>query len=273
MRCLRAYVALAFVASFGLGRADDAKAEELTEEEDDDLDLEHDEEPFVEDREPVEEFDKDMAAEDQNGRMKSCFDSGVGRLQANIENVKETVQQIISQQPNMDKDRALNTILFSWVMACYMNIEDTELKALQNGGSLSEEQQSAVFSPEQRPGRTQFLRQATQRQWGLLETQVKKHQDEMSKQQKQRQSSSQSGSQSYQSGPGQQPQQQQKQEASSFGLGYVLLALAGVFGIIGLAVTKLLKNEDGGSSRREKYSSKSQRKAEQAEKKQNKKMR
>jgi len=270
MRFLRACAALAFVASFGVSRAEVATPEaELTEEEeDDDLDLEHDEEPVAEDAEPVEEFDKDMVAEEQGSRMKSCFDSGVSRLQANMENVKETVQQIISQQPNMDKDRALNTILFSWVMACYMNIEDAELKALQVGGALTEAQETAVFSPELRPGRTQFLRQATQRQWGLLEIQVKKHQEDMAQQQKQQQQSgSQSGSQS-QTGS----QSAVKAPASSFGIGYVLLALGAVFGVMALVIVKLLKNEEDGSSRKEK-SSKSQKKAEQAEKKQNKKMR
>merc|ERR1719343_22381 len=189
-----------------------------------------------------------------------------------MEEVKVGIQQIQEQRPDLSEDKAVNTILFTWVMSCYMNAADeSEIKAAITD-SLTREQQDVLFSPAPVEGRTQSLKQASVAQWQLMESAVKKFQESNAQKQKQQQQQQQqqqksSDSQSYQSDP-------RASAAPPVPAQNPLVAVAALFGvffIIGFAASKLIKNEEG-DSKKEK-STKSQKKAMQAEKKQNKKMR
>lgn len=230
---------------------------------DEDLDFDADDAVEGEAKPPVEDFDKDMPEAEQKTRMRACFAHSMKRVQSSQEKIQETVKQML-EMPKMTREQAVNTIVFSWMMSCYINIGEEGVTAAGDGQELSQEEEAAVFA---QGGGKQNLNEVSRRQWQLLESVIMEQQEKNPPPKQQSTQSSQSSS--YQRTPGGQeaPQQPPKVPPSQFGITYVLLIFVVIFGIIGLAVRYLMQNTQGGSGYAKERSAKSARRAEKQEKK------
>merc|ERR1712190_3714 len=74
---------------------------------------------------PVDDFDLGMPEEDRKKQMNACFIHTVTRMQSNREEVERTVQEIVQSQQSqqLTQQQAINSLMFSWMMTCYMNID------------------------------------------------------------------------------------------------------------------------------------------------------
>merc|ERR1740121_1691487 len=117
-----------------------------------------------------------MPEADQRKQMTACFTHTMNRMQAHSEQLQQTVQEIMNSQQGqqMTQTQAINTLMFSWIMACYMNIDAGGVKQAVEGVAPTPELEQALFS--QRPDRPQSVQQASKRQWQLLESVLKDHQ-------------------------------------------------------------------------------------------------
>jgi len=207
----------------------------------------------------VEDFDASLTEVQQKERMKACFLYTMRRAKVRGPQLQDAVKEMMAQkEQEMTQEQAINTIIFSWMMTCYMNIEETNMKTAYTADALEEAVEAEVFMPK--PENAQQINQASQRQWKLLENvlleETGKHaKDKMPEQQQQQQQSS---SQSYESTPGGASTEAPKQK---FGMMYVLCAFGAVFGLSAFIITRLNGNTEKPEKER---SSKSLKKEEKA---------
>lgn len=117
---------------------------------------------------PVEDFDKDMPQEVRMRRMQVCLHFTVARFGVYKEQVAQAVRDIVANQETSE-EQAVNSLLVSWMMMCYINLDDGVVKEAERAGALTTEQDLALFTPA-KEGQTPAT--ASQRQWELLEEAV-----------------------------------------------------------------------------------------------------
>jgi len=208
----------------------------------------------------VEDFDLGMPEAEQNLRMSACFALTMNRVKANKEQVATMAKEIASQQETMTAEQAMNSILFSWMMTCYMNIETSEVDQVSSGSQLESATEDSIFS--MREGKTQTAQTASKRQWKRLEGVISEHMDgqkENKKQQQQQQSSSGRRTEETRKGSG--------YDVPGAGMSgstqalYILAVFGGIFGLGGLAVMRLSKSGEEGSSKKSAKADKKKKKA------------
>lgn len=221
-------------------RADDADGD------DDDLDLDDlDEDEGPSPAPPVEDFDLGIPEEDRRKMMASCWQHTLNRVQLRGEELKAAVEQMVAarREQGLSSDQAMNTLLFGWMMACYMNIDGDGVRKVTPSDTQSLE--NDIFG--QRSDRPQQVNQASRRQWQLLESIIKEQQERAGSS-----SSSPMGS----AGP---------PAGGQGSFTYVLVVFAVLFGLGALVVLKLVRADQSVQAEKE------AKKAEKAEKKLSKK--
>lgn len=235
---------------------------------------------------------------DSGRRMKACFLYTMRRAKVKGTKLQENVQEMMTTQKEpTTPEQALNTIIFSWMMTCFMNIDEKNMKTAYTADTLDEAVEQEVFIPKSEDAQealsspaaksleagdgylvkemidaskslSTFVTQHgmgelttdSRRQWEKLEKVLLQDTQKKGKmpQQQQQQQSYQSSSQSYQSTTGGSSAEAPKQQ---FGMMYVLGAFGAIFGLSALVVLRLNGTEE--KSTKEK-SSKSLRKEEKA---------
>lgn len=215
--------------------------------------------------EAVDDFDLGMSEDQQKGRMGACFSFTLGRVQARKELMEQTVKEMAAAH-KMKPEQAMNALLFTWMMTCYMNIEDSVVQQVADkpiGTPLPpDELEEEMFGVK--PDAPQSVQQASKRQWTLLESTLQEHAQrnpktgraEGNKQQQQKQG-------------GQQSRQPQNSPLGSnmdkpTGILYVLVVFGVIFGAGMLVVLKLMQNDKENSKDK---GSRADRKAEKEERK------
>merc|ERR1712032_72444 len=103
-----------------------------------------------------------MPEETRKRRMTVCFALTQSRAQSNRDALEATIKEM-RKQHNMMPNEAANAIVVSWMMACYMNIDEEGM-----AGSLPTQQDDTDIFSDNRD-RPQRASQASARQWKLLE--------------------------------------------------------------------------------------------------------
>lgn len=256
-------LAIALIAlRLGSAAADDAAGDDLDDEfadldlDDDDSSL--DDASIAEKPPEVDDFDLGMPAEDQKKRMGACFSYTLGRVHGKQEMIQESVKDMESTH-GMKRDQAMNALVFTWMMSCYMNIEpEAEKKAVALPAGqpipLEDPEDEELFS--QQTTKPQSVAQASKRQWALLEGVLKENEKNVQKQKQK----SQSGA----GRPGQAPQAPAAEPTSML---YLLVAFGAIFGTVGLVVAYLAKKDKDRENDKVQRGNKSLQKKEKAEQK------
>jgi len=268
-RALSLWALFLALAVFGVVYGDDDDAEA----DDGDLDLEDlDDDSAAPAEEKVEDFDLGMPEEDRKKRMSACYIHMMNRVQHRRTELQQTVEQLMKEHGHREdftQDKAVNSIAFSWMMSCYMNVDATGMREAILGKAASQELEQELFTPQQD---RQQVPTASQRQWELLQQVLAD--SEKDRQQQQKTQQQQQKSSSGQSGGSTTPPPQQ---AGYMGGGpllsglsgqsqaiYILVVFGAIFGAGILGVMRLMKSEEEGRSSKNK-------KAEKAEKKNSRK--
>jgi len=207
--------------------------------------------------------DKDFTETERKERMQSCFLYAMRRVTKRREEMKQTVQEMMVTHKEMSQEQALQTMIITWMMTCYMIIDQKSVADKTSFNSenfnLTDEEETKVFTPTSALVEQQ-VNSASQRQWTLLREvmmeQTSKHAEFMKK----------AGEQ----------MNKQKEEAKAlgggavsgeakpqqFGMLYVLCAFGVIFGL-GILAVKRLGGDQGSASAKEK-SAKGLRKEEKA---------
>lgn len=243
---------LAFALSWDFVAADDAGADGDADIDLDDID-DLDEDPGEgEAAAPVEDFDKDMPEADQHRRMTGCFKYTVRRTALRKDWLETTVTEMVANpEQELTKEQAVNTIVFSWMMTCYLNIVDEYVDSTTSiQEELTTDEERVAFTPN--PERNQQVKQASSRQWELLKTTLTeegKKQGVVKDPQAKKDTSGFTQSTSYQNKPSM-PQvtktvkAEEPKPKKSSGILYVMLLFGGIFGLILLGVQRLSKAEE-----------------------------
>lgn len=249
--------------------AGDAKVAGVDDKDDLDLDdLDDNGDTSVE--EPVEDFDLTLPPEDQKKRMRACMTHTMNHARARREQLDEVATQMAKgaggAQKGMSKDQAINTLIFSWMMSCYMNIDSSTMQQATLGSILDEETETQLFA--QRTDRAQQVHQASQRQWKLLESVLMEQSETQKKeakeaQQQQQQRQEQSGNLP----PTGQPAPLGSSMSGSSQALYVFCVFGVIFGLGAIGVFRLSSSETSDKDR----SAKNLKKQQKAEAKLNKK--
>lgn len=213
--------------------------------------------PMQDEASAVEDFDLGMPEEDRKQRMNSCFYYTMNRVRTRGEQLQATLKEAMSQQPQLSQEQILNTMVFTWMMTCYMNIDSDGIRQATQTQQLTQELEVALFS--EREDTPQQIRQASRRQWQLIEETLMERQQEQKQQQQQ------------------QHQDSPKKKSSGAKLPltgmsgqsqvlYILVVFGVVFGL-GAIVTYRLINAEKAGREKPTSSAKSQKKADKAEKK------
>ena len=219
---------------------------------DSDDDEEEDDEPAGDSAEPVD-FDQDMPEAQRLMRMKVCLAGASARLHSNAEAVSKLAQQLVESRPGISLDQATNSVFFTWMMTCYINIADADAEAAAQGNAdVLKDVRLYEPNPESPP----VAQTASRRQWNFLIDVVKEHMSQQDAALKAQDRKDRQKSQS-DSGAGQPPPVQEPPVPSSGSKASILL-LALVFGIIGLGTMFLMRKEK--EEREEKERKKSSRK-------------
>eukprot|EP00931_Biecheleriopsis_adriatica_P076477 TRINITY_DN50174_c0_g1_i1.p1 TRINITY_DN50174_c0_g1~~TRINITY_DN50174_c0_g1_i1.p1 ORF type:complete len:255 (+),score=70.43 TRINITY_DN50174_c0_g1_i1:91-855(+) len=197
---------------------------------------------------PVEDFDLDMPEPQRVRRMQTCLTALQFRMQKQPELLTQFADQLVQSRPEIGKEQAMNSVFFTWLMSCYMKVTDADLNEFSSSKSMDEK----VFEPSS--DMPQTPQTASKRQWELLEAVMKEQQQFLEQKQQQR---------------AQQQQQPGKQappptEEVSSGPGsklFSVLALAGVFGALGIATMFLVSKEKAAANRSGKKDKKGKKKA------------
>jgi hypothetical protein len=250
---------------------------------DDDLDLE-DEEPGQAaggqpqmggaQGEPAEDFDLGMPEEDRKKRMGACFQYTVSRAQGKQELMQQTVQEM-SQTHGMTPEKAMNAMVFTWMMQCYMNIDESQVAEASRHApgtpvAIREELDQELFN-QQQSQQKQNVQTASPRQWKLLEAILTEHQA------KNPNPNAQSGAGARRNPRSQAPPRQAApvREPSMFsghnGIIFMVIVFGVIFGFSALAIGKLAQKQNSKNGDRDYRSSKSMKKAEKEERKMAKK--
>jgi len=251
------------LAIFGTARSEGEDAD------DGDLDLEDLEDSSAPEGEgqAVEDFDLGMPEEDRKKRMSACYTHMVNRVQHRRTELQQTVEQLMKDHGDKEdftQDKAINSIVFSWMMSCYMNIDATGMKEAITGKMPSQELEGELFNPK--TGRQQ-VPQASQRQWQMLQQVLTESAESQAKQQRQSSSSAGRSSSGSTTPPPQQPSYSGGGPLLSNLSGqsqaiYVLAVFGTIFGIAALGVMRLMRSEQEGREKSAKN-----KKADKAEKK------
>mmetsp|Transcript_55264 Transcript_55264/g.131764 ORF Transcript_55264/g.131764 Transcript_55264/m.131764 type:complete len:265 (-) Transcript_55264:130-924(-) len=205
--------------------------------------------------EPVEDFDLSMPDTDRKRRMKACVMLSSIRAQLRSAELASAVEDIMSRM-SVQKTQAENYVMFPWMMSCYMNVDEPMVqKTVRQDRDLSEmssELEAEIFNP--REDRPQQVRQASKRQWTLLQEVLQDY---------------------AQSVQGEQSSGRPRRAESDFisdagtagGATTALIFFAVLFGLVGLVVLRLARAEKEGASKGAAGSSRKERKAEKAGKK------
>mmetsp|Transcript_76990 Transcript_76990/g.106958 ORF Transcript_76990/g.106958 Transcript_76990/m.106958 type:complete len:263 (+) Transcript_76990:93-881(+) len=235
--CLVLLAQLALSASPETNAAETAKG--VADDADLDLDdLENDDEDDLDEvdgasaGEPeADDFDKDMPEEDRTMRMKICLAGAMARLHTHSEEVSQLAAQLAER--GLNKQQAMNSIFYTWMITCYVKIPDADAKAAADGNSdvLKDAQ---LYEPPAK---------ASNRQWSLLETVLKEHVEMQQEALKKQEEKKKAQSQSQQSrNAGQMPQEPPAPGGSGSKL-CMLVALGFIFGVIGLGIMLLMQKE------------------------------
>lgn len=228
-------------------RADDAEGGD-----DDDLDIDlDDEDEGPGPAPPVEDFDLGIPEEDRRTMMSSCWKHTINRVQLRKTELDAAVEQMVAarRESGMSPDQAMNTMLYGWMMACYLNIDGDGVRKVTSSDTQALE--SDIFG--QRGDRPQQVNQASQRQWQLLESTIKESQ-------------SQSASGGSSGGSSSAPMDSGLPGAGGQGSAtYAVVVFGIIFGMGALVVLKLMRADQNVQA------DKDARKAEKAEKKLSKK--
>lgn len=113
---------------------------------------------------PVEDFDQNMPMDQRLQRMRACLMYTSVRMQTMREEVDEIVRQI-QEMRQSSKEQAISSIVFTWMMTCYMNIDADAVENLD-----PEREVPAEIFASNREGAPQQVSQASRKQWQLLES-------------------------------------------------------------------------------------------------------
>lgn len=234
-----------FATLLNAGFGDDASAsstEDPDVEGDDDLD--DDSFDATPEASAVEDFDLTMPEEDRRKQMEACFGFATARVEMRSEELQAAVKENMERH-SVSLEQAINSIVFSWMMSCYMNINPEDIR--EAGKPISEAEEARLFTPN--PKKTQQVHQASQRQWELLQSvlmdQTKKKQEEQKEQRKAQQKSSAIP----EATP---PIQMASGPPSQTGWLYVLVVFGMLFGLGALGVARLVKSEKDEANARQK---------------------
>jgi len=256
------------LAVFGSARGDD----EADADDDADLDLEDLEDDVAlgagEGEAEGEEFDLGMPPEDQLKRMQACYVHMMNRIQHRRDQLEAAIQELVQQRSGeVSNDQAANSIVVSWMMQCYMNIDGSSMKEAIHGKAPSPELEQQLFAP-----RSDQPKQASQRQWKLLSDVVAEGQKEAlanEKRQQQQQQQQQQKSSTGRSGeaPAPQPPAYTGGGPLLSGLSgqsqaiYVLVVFGVIFGLGAIGVMRLMRSEQESRNRLSKKQEKSEKRA------------
>eukprot|EP00435_Cladocopium_sp_Y103_P066233 s246_g28.t1 len=219
------------------------------------LDSDDDEEDDVgESAEPVD-FDQDMPEELRLIRMQVCLAGATARMQSNAEAVSGLAAQLVDQRPGMSMEQATNSVFFTWMMTCYMNINDEDAKSAGEGNAEVLKDIN-LYEPSAENQHT--AQSASKRQWDFLVQVVKEHMGKIDAARKAQDRKGQSEPQ----GSGQRPQVQEPPAPASGSKASILLLVV-VFGIIGVVTMFLMRKEkeDREEKERKKSSKKDKKKS------------
>mmetsp|Transcript_48234 Transcript_48234/g.105265 ORF Transcript_48234/g.105265 Transcript_48234/m.105265 type:complete len:270 (-) Transcript_48234:115-924(-) len=208
---------------------DELDLESLDSDDDEEDDVGESAEP-----EPVYtvDFDQDMPEELRLTRMNVCLAGASARMQSNAEAVSGLAAQLVDQRPGMSMEQATNSVFFTWMMTCYMNINDEDAKSAGEGNAEVLKDIN-LYEPNAQNKRN--AQSASKRQWDFLVGVVKEHMGKMNGARK-----AQDKGQSQQ-GSGQRPVQEPPAPASGSKASILLLVV--VFGIIGVVTIFLMRKE------------------------------
>jgi len=198
-----------------------------------------------------EDFDLDMPEEKRLLRMRACFAYSLARVQVHQEPLQQAIAGMVEHQ-GMSEDQAANTIVFTWVMTCYMNADDSTIEAASHNVVLEQDQEEALFTPHE--GK-QTPSSASKRQWDLLGKVVNENKEARERQQKQQQPPGASQARSPVDVPG-------AGMSGTNGALYMIIVFGVIFGAGILGVLRLMKSEEEGSKKKVKAEKKSSRKKE-----------
>jgi len=202
--------------------------------------------------EPVD-FDQDMPEELRLTRMNVCLAGASARMQSNAEAVSGLAAQLVEQRPGMSMEQATNSVFFTWMMTCYMNIDDEDAKSAGEGNAEVLKDIN-LYEPNAKNKRN--AQSASKRQWDFLVGVVKEHMGKMDGARKAKEKGQ------SQQGSGQRPQVQEPPAPASGSKASILLLVV-VFGIIGVVIIFLMRKEkeDREEKERKKSSKKEKKKS------------
>lgn len=254
--------------------ASSSAAEEAEASDDDEGDFGFDENGESFDRETspgggaeeAPDFDEGLPEAERAARLRACVLLASNRLRE--PEGKEAARHIMNtfvEERGVETDQAKELLLYSWIMTCYMNSdESTVAKAVV---PYSQDIEREVFS--QRPDRKRQAQTASTRQWQLLQSTLLADEEELRRQERrqqrpeQRQTSGGAGAGGgSQASDGEAPLAD-KSLVPRFLLMLLLLLL--VFGVAILAVMNLMRRSVVTSKSTGKSSTKSALKAGKAE--------
>jgi len=204
------------------------------------------------------DFDLGMPEDDRKKAMKACLEYARSRMDTRRSHLDDMLKAL-TEANGMKPEQALNTVVFSWIMGCYMNIDQRGVDEGVPGVALTEENEAKLFG--ERPDRPQKVAQASPRQWKLLEEILSEAQEQA----KAKRSSQQSKPKSPKK-----PKASKSDSKGIFGMSgstqaiYMVLVLGFIFGLGTLAVARLRRDE---TSEERERSARSAKKAEKEAKK------
>jgi len=206
-----------------------------------------------------------MPEEEKRRRMAACFAVTLAQVKVRQDRVQTIIQELVENR-QITTDMAANSILLSWAMGCYLNLDEQRLEKVgqylsQSDEKWTEEHEAVIF--EQKPDRPQQVQQASTAQWNLLKSVA----NEMTERAGLRSGGSRSGEgQKAEPIPGPAPSPGSGMSDQSKTV-YVLIAFAVILGAIALGALRLMRIGKKTSSGHRQLSSKSSKKAEKNEKK------
>lgn len=199
------------------------------------------EDPSAEaDEVPVEEFDLGMTQDERGVRMRICLFRTMARAQSKRDQLQQSAAEIVKNDPQYNMEQIVNNIVFTWMMQCYINADDSGALEVQLETPLTEEQEVNTFDTRIQ-GRQQ-VRYASKRQWALLQQTV----EDQSKNERKMQEDTQTRGRGNPLGGGPLGGSSPSTQAL-----YVLVMFGTIFGLCALAVSYLMRGGERTKSRKQ----------------------
>eukprot|EP00930_Biecheleria_cincta_P007292 TRINITY_DN108497_c0_g1_i1.p1 TRINITY_DN108497_c0_g1~~TRINITY_DN108497_c0_g1_i1.p1 ORF type:complete len:176 (-),score=37.18 TRINITY_DN108497_c0_g1_i1:194-688(-) len=112
-----------------------------------------------------EDFDADMTEDARTVRMKSCHSITLSIVKGTSNNI-EKMAKVYETKMGLTKEEAINHVILTRVMTCYMNIEQSEQDNFMAGGQMSSTNLQDIFGSSRKV--PQKPNAASERQWSLL---------------------------------------------------------------------------------------------------------